>query len=92
MLVRERSKGAIRAIGSSGTVEVEDRPSLHGRLIPILLTLYLTPALLVVLLVGGIGMLVLGIARGITTLLYGPEAWPSGPVGPDRPPAISNPR
>jgi hypothetical protein len=56
-----------------------------GRLIPIILALYLTPALLVVLLVGGIGMLVLAVARAITWLMHGPEAWPRSPVGPESP-------
>jgi hypothetical protein len=48
-----------------------------GRLIPILLALYLTPALLVVLLVGGVGMLVLAAARAITSLARGPEVVPA---------------
>jgi hypothetical protein len=39
-----------------------------GRLIQILLALYLVPALLVVLLVGGIGMLVLAISRLVSTV------------------------
>jgi hypothetical protein len=56
-----------------------------GRLIPILLALYLTPALLVVLLVGGIGMLVLAVARAIMSIVHGPEAWPRNPVGPESP-------
>jgi hypothetical protein len=34
-----------------------------GRLIPALLALYLIPALLVVLAVGGLGMLILGVGR-----------------------------
>jgi len=56
-----------------------------GRLIPIFLALYLTPALLVVLLVGGVGMLVLAVARAITSIVHGPEAWPRSPVGPESP-------
>jgi hypothetical protein len=56
-----------------------------GRLIPIVLALYLTPALLVVLLVGGIGMLVLAVARVISSIVQGPEAWPRSPVGPESP-------
>lgn len=55
------------------------------RLIPIILALYLTPALLVVLLVGGIGMLILAVARAITSIVHGPEAWPHSPVGPGSP-------
>jgi hypothetical protein len=46
------------------------------------LALYLVPALLVVLLVGGIGMLVLAAARTITTIVHGPKAWTRGPVKP----------
>jgi hypothetical protein len=42
-----------------------------GRLIPIILAFYLTPALLLVLLVGGIGMIVLAIARAITSIIHG---------------------
>ena len=61
---------------------VRPRP---GRLIPIILALYLTPALLVVLLVGGIGMLVLAVARAITSIVYGPEACPRSPVGRETP-------
>jgi hypothetical protein len=53
-----------------------------GRLIPMILALYLTPALLVVLLVGGIGLLVLAIARAITSIVYGRDAWPRNSVGP----------
>ena len=54
-----------------------------GRLVQILLTLYLTPALLVVLLVSGMAMLVLGAARAIHSLVHGSEAWPRNPVGPE---------
>jgi hypothetical protein len=42
-----------------------------GRLIPIILAVYLTPALLLVLLVGGIGMLVLAVARAIKWIIHG---------------------
>jgi hypothetical protein len=56
-----------------------------GRLIPIILALYLTPALLVLLVVGGISMLVLAVARAILSIVYGPEAWPRSPVGPESP-------
>lgn len=65
--------------------EVASRPR-PGRLIPILLALYLTPALLVVLLVGGLGIVVLAAARAIMSLVRGPEAWPRNPVGPESPP------
>jgi hypothetical protein len=53
-------------------------PSRPGRLIPIIVALYLSPALLVVLVVGGIGLLVLGIARAIAFVLHGPEASEGG--------------
>ena len=53
-----------------------------GRLIQVVLALYLIPALLIVLLVGGIGMVVLAVARVFTMVLYGPDSWPRTPVGP----------
>jgi hypothetical protein len=59
--------------------------SWPGRLVPIILALYLTPALLVVLLVGGVGLLVLAVARAITSIVHGREAWPRSPVGPESP-------
>lgn len=71
---------AMRTSGeSSRDGASRDRP---GRLIPILLAVYLTPALLVVLLVGGVGMLVLAAARTIAVVVHGPEAWPRRSVGP----------
>ena len=56
---------AIAAVGSAGKTTRE-------RLILIALALYLTPALLVVLMVGGVGMLVLAAARTITSIALGP--------------------
>jgi hypothetical protein len=53
-----------------------------GRLIQMALAIYLVPALLVVLLVGGIGMLVLGAARAITWIARGPAAGPRKPLDP----------
>ena len=53
-----------------------------GPLIPMLLALYLTPALLLVLLVGGVGMVVLAVARVITSIVHGLEDRPRSPVGP----------
>lgn len=68
---------------SRGEASVEGTGRDHpGRLVPILLALYLTPALLVVLLVGGVGMLVLAVARAIASVGRRPEAWPRSPVGP----------
>ncbi len=58
-----------------------------GRLVPVILALYLTPALLVVLLVGGIGMLILAVARTIASIVDGPEARPRSPVGSESPPS-----
>jgi hypothetical protein len=52
------------------------------RLIPVALALYLTPALLVVLIVGGIGMLALAAARLVTVVLRRPAGWPRNPLGP----------
>ena len=53
-----------------------------GRLIQVALGLYLIPALLVVLLVGGIGMLVLAVAWLFTVAVRGRAGWPRTPVGP----------
>lgn len=70
-------------VGSRGaTGGVEGARPRAGRLIPIVLALYLTPALLVVLLVGAIGMLVLAVARLVTAIAGKPEARPRKPVEP----------
>lgn len=54
-----RSKGVM-----AGEVSSHDRDrGGPSRLVPIFLALYLTPALLLVLLVGGLGMLFLAMAR-----------------------------
>jgi hypothetical protein len=53
-----------------------------GRLIQMALAIYLIPALLVVLLVGGIGILVLAAAQAITWIARGPKAGPRNPVDP----------
>jgi hypothetical protein len=66
--VREQPS-AIAAVGSA-------RMTVRKRLIPMALALYLTPALLVVLLVGGLGLLVLALARMITSIGHGPDAGP----------------
>ena len=54
-----------------------------GRLVPIILAIYLIPALLVVLAIGGIGLVVLAVARAITLVVHGREARPRSPVGPE---------
>ena len=53
-----------------------------SRLVQVALALYLIPALLIVLAVGGCGMLILAVARALTTIVYGPASWPRTPVGP----------
>jgi hypothetical protein len=53
-----------------------------GRLIQVALAIYLIPAFLVVLLVGGIGMLVLAVAWLFTVAVRGRAGWPRTPVGP----------
>jgi hypothetical protein len=57
------------------------------RLVRVALALYLIPALLMVLVVGGCGMLILGTVRVLTTIVWGPVSWPSTPVGPTSFPA-----
>jgi hypothetical protein len=52
------------------------------RFVPIILAIYLIPALLVVLAVGGIGLAVLAVARAVTSVLHGREVRPRSPVGP----------
>lgn len=80
MSMQSQRTQAMRVERPAGEVARSPRP---GRLIPILLALYLTPALLVVLLVGGVGILVLAAARVITAIVRGPEAWPRNPVRPE---------
>ena len=53
-----------------------------GRIVRIILAIYLLPALLVVLAVGGLGLLVLAVARAITSVVHGREVQPRSPVGP----------
>jgi hypothetical protein len=52
------------------------------RLIQIALAFYLIPALLVVLVVGGIGMVILAAARLLTAVLGGSAGGPQPPYGP----------
>jgi hypothetical protein len=61
---------------------LEDGAGILGRLLTGLLAVYLTPALLVVLLVGGAGMAILAAARAIASVADGPEPRPHSPVGP----------
>jgi hypothetical protein len=65
------------------------------RLVQVALALYLIPALLIVLVVGGIGMLVLAVVRLLTWVMSGPASWSRTLVGPqDRhvPPTTSSSR
>jgi hypothetical protein len=83
MTTQQRSMG-LRAV-ARGPEAMGQRPARTawlGRLIQVALALYLTPALLVVLLVGGIGMLVLAVARLFTVAVRGRASWPRTPVGP----------
>jgi hypothetical protein len=56
-----------------------------GRLIQMALALYLVPALLVVLLVGGVGLVVLAAARTITWIARGPKVGTRSPIDPESP-------
>ena len=75
-----------RPIGAGGPRDEArgrgDRAGDPGRLLTGLLALYLTPALLVVLLIGGAGMLILAAARAIASMADGAEPRPHSPVGP----------
>jgi hypothetical protein len=51
------------------------------------LAIYLVPALLMVLLVGGIGLLILGASRAITRIVHGPEAGARKPLDPGSSPS-----
>ena len=87
MSMRYRAMPAEAVPGPRGAdVGGEEGRPRPGRLIPMLLALYLTPALLVVLLVGGIGMLVLAAARAIASISRGPEVRPRSPIGPESSP------
>jgi hypothetical protein len=71
---------ARKARASDGQPAVTHR---LDRLIQVALALYLIPALLIVLVVGGIGMLVLAVARLVTWVVCGPASLPGAPVGPE---------
>ena len=72
-----------RAIGGMSKV-MDGAPSATrlGRLIQVALAFYLIPVLLIVLVVGGVGMVILAIARVFTRVVYGPDSWPRTLVGP----------
>jgi len=64
-----RSKVVVQLTGPADHHSVPSH--LAGRLIQITLALYLLPAFLIVLMVGGAGILVLKTYRGLTNLLVG---------------------
>jgi len=73
---------------TAGDLSGRDRD--HGsrsHLVPILLALYLSPALLLVLLVGGLGMLVVAAARALRLVAREADDEPRTPIGPDSSPA-----
>jgi hypothetical protein len=53
-----------------------------SRLVQVVLALYLIPALLIVLAVGGCGMLILACVRALTAIMGARNTWPHTPVGP----------
>ena len=76
-----RSEGRLASVWKPGAMG-ERLERWLGRLIQVTLALFLTPALLVVLVVGGMGAAVLGVARLFTVALHGPARWPQPPAGP----------
>ncbi len=66
--------------------KVSDRDQDGGsrpRLVPILLALYLTPALLLVLLVGGLGLLIVAAARALPISRHQADGWLRDPIESD---------
>lgn len=57
-----------------------DSVSAWGRLLQAALAVYLLPALLIVLLVGGIGLIILAIGQGVGRIARGPTG-PDSPAG-----------
>jgi hypothetical protein len=76
--------------GQLSALDQEPRPTNQrpaatawlDRPIQVAMALYLAPALLVVLVVGGLGLLLLGAARLLTVASRRPAGWPRIPVGP----------
>ena len=68
--------------GMSGLMDGQAQGTMRlGGLIQAVLALYLIPVLLIVLVVGGIGMLILAVARVFTAVVYGPGSEPRTPGG-----------
>lgn len=77
MITRLRSARFREGGRTSGVMDM--RPSdARGlsRLVQVALAVYLIPALLIVLVVGGCGMLILAVVRALTTIVYGPAGSP----------------
>lgn len=69
-----------RTAPQGATVKRSDSVSAGGRLLQAALAVYLLPALLIVLLVGGIGLIVLAIGQGVGRIARGPTG-PDSPAG-----------
>lgn len=67
-----------RTAPQGASVQGSDSVSTRGRFLQAALAVYLLPALLIVLLVGGIGLVILAIGQGIGRIAR-------GPTGPDSP-------
>jgi hypothetical protein len=82
MITQVRSTPLHKTAKASRTMEIP-RAVLRssGRLFQVGLALYLSPALLVVLVVGALGMLVLAATRLLTDIVGGQAYQPRNPVG-----------
>ena len=81
MTTRLRS-APFRVEGRTFVPTDEQPPAASGlsRLVQVALALYLIPALLIVLVVGGCGIVILAVARVVTAIMWGPDRWPSHPL------------
>lgn len=69
-----------RTAPQGASVKGSDGISACGRLLQAVLAVYLLPALLIVLLVGGVGLIILAIGQVIGRIARGP-AGPDSPTG-----------
>jgi hypothetical protein len=76
------TRSRIPVAASGAFSDRSERTAWLGRLIQIALALYLIPALLIVLVVGGMGMVVVTAARLLTVALGGKAVGPQPPVRP----------
>ncbi len=75
---------ALPGVRTQGKVSDRDRDGgSRSRLVPILLALYLTPALLLVLLVGGLGLLIVAAARALPIPRQKADGWLRDPIESD---------